>query len=199
MYLWDNLRVVTAHTERQRSIGIVPRHLRENSTERHYKRLIRKLLLLVSLITLIALSSFVAHASLAEDVDEAAIASDSDYTNMYRYIKLVQISEKDFYKIMALDEAWMRGLSDEMTDKMIRTIECESGFNPGAYNGSDSHKTSVGSHGIAQYASGTIKHYGKEAGLTNPDPYNVRHSLFTMAYMFDIGEAKQWTCYRKLT
>lgn len=82
--------------------------------------------------------------------------------------------------------------------QMIQTIKGESSFNPSAYNGKDSHASSTGSHGMCQFARETINGYAKKIGLMKPDPYNPSHCIEVMAYMFSIGEAKQWTVWREL-
>jgi hypothetical protein len=81
---------------------------------------------------------------------------------------------------------------------MRKTIRCESNFNPKAVNWSDSHALSKGSHGIAQFSKETIKGFGKAIGIENADPYNVDHSLEIMAYMFSKGQARHWTCARRI-
>lgn len=83
-------------------------------------------------------------------------------------------------------------------EKIGAVIQCESGWNPNAVNWQDSHATSEGSHGISQFAKPTIEMYGKKIGMVNPDPYNPEQAIEVMAYMFSIGEAKQWTCYTKI-
>lgn len=79
--------------------------------------------------------------------------------------------------------------------RMRVVIKCESNFNPEAVNWNDHHATSKGSHGIAQFAQGTIDGFGKQIGIENPDPYNVDHALEVMAYMFSEGQARHWSCY----
>lgn len=83
-------------------------------------------------------------------------------------------------------------------DEMDTVIKCESNYNVNAYNGKDSHADSVGSHGIAQFADSTIKGFGEQIGIENPDPYNIDDALDVMAYMFSLGEEgkRHWTCWR---
>lgn len=83
-------------------------------------------------------------------------------------------------------------------EQLNGTIKCESGYNPDAVNMSDSHKLSQGSHGVAQFSRETFKHYAKEINPTYSDPYNPREAIDVMAYMFHLGEERQWTCWRKL-
>lgn len=77
---------------------------------------------------------------------------------------------------------------------MRTTIKCESNFDPIAWNKSDPYG---GAKGIGQFLQPTFDHYSKKAGIENPDIWNVDHQLQTMAYMFSIGEERQWVCYRK--
>lgn len=78
-------------------------------------------------------------------------------------------------------------------DKMHTTVNCESQYNVKAYNRSDPYGGAIG---VAQFLRPTFEKYAPLAGVTNPDIWNPVHQLQTMAYMFSIGEAKQWTCYR---
>lgn len=84
-----------------------------------------------------------------------------------------------------------RGLSAEKTSLMVKVIDCESDFNPNAYN---PHDPNSGSRGIAQFQNGTFKHFSKEAGLKDPDVWNPAHSLDVMAYMFSKNLEKHWSC-----
>lgn len=109
-------------------------------------------------------------------------------------VKLVEKEEIIKY-IHLQGSKW--GLEDKEIDEMIATIQCESGFNVRAYNGSDRHATSIGSLGISQFSQGTIDSYSKKAGVGN-DPYNYKDAISTMAYMFSIGEQGHWSCWKKL-
>lgn len=79
-------------------------------------------------------------------------------------------------------------------ETMHATIKCESNYIETAHNKSD---PMGGAKGIAQFLQPTFNHYSKLAGA-EPDIWNTDAQLQTMAYMFSIGEAKQWTCYRKV-
>lgn len=83
------------------------------------------------------------------------------------------------------------------SEDMTKVLMCESSLNPDAYNGQDKHRTSIGSHGIAQFAESTFNHYSKEAGIENGSPYDVNDALETTAYMFSKDLQFHWTCARK--
>jgi len=78
---------------------------------------------------------------------------------------------------------------------MVQVIKCESSFNPKAVNWQDSHRLSEGSHGIAQFSRETIKSYGNQIGLENPDPYSPKEAIEVMAYMFSKNLQRHWSCY----
>lgn len=81
----------------------------------------------------------------------------------------------------------------EVNAQLMRaTISCESGFNESAYNGSDPYG---GAHGIAQFLKPTFYRYASQLKIESPDIWNTDQQLELMAYMFSIGEAKQWTCW----
>lgn len=77
---------------------------------------------------------------------------------------------------------------------MHTVIKCESSYIETAYNKTD---PLGGAKGIGQFLQPTFNHYSKLAGAES-DIWNTDAQLKTMAYMFSIGEAKQWTCYRKI-
>jgi len=76
---------------------------------------------------------------------------------------------------------------------MRDTLECESNFRIDAHNKTDPYG---GAKGIAQFLQPTFDRYAPLAGIENGDPFNPEDAIRTMAYMFSIGEAKQWTCWR---
>lgn len=78
---------------------------------------------------------------------------------------------------------------------MLQTLICESGLNPGAFNGSD---PAGGAKGIAQFLQPTFDLWSKRAGVEHGDIWNTEDSIKTMAYMFSIGQSNQWVCYNKL-
>jgi len=77
--------------------------------------------------------------------------------------------------------------------QMNVTINCESQHNVKAHNPKDPYG---GAHGVGQFLKPTFYHYAPLAGVENPDINNPEHQIHTMAYMFSIGEAKQWTCWK---
>lgn len=80
-------------------------------------------------------------------------------------------------------------------EEMHRTINCESSYVETAHNKSDPHGGAIG---IGQFLTPTFRAYSKEAGIEDADIWNTDHQLQTMAYMFSINQARQWTCARKL-
>lgn len=83
-------------------------------------------------------------------------------------------------------------------DKLVKTIQCESGFKPDAVNWEDSHRTTKGSHGIAQFSKTTMKEFAKQSGLGYTDPYNPKESIELMAWAFAHSEANHWACFSKI-
>lgn len=83
-------------------------------------------------------------------------------------------------------------------DKLVKTIQCESGFKPDAVNWEDSHRTTKGSHGIAQFSKTTMKEFARQSGLNYTDPYNPKESIELMAWAFAHSEANHWSCFRNL-
>ncbi len=79
--------------------------------------------------------------------------------------------------------------------QMTETIRCESGFKRKAWNKTDPHG---GAKGIGQFLQPTFDSYSKKAGISDGDVWDIKDSLQTMAYMFSIGQAKQWTEWRRL-
>ncbi|MGV8131681.1 MAG: transglycosylase SLT domain-containing protein [Candidatus Pacearchaeota archaeon] len=116
-----------------------------------------------------------------------------EYKNPEPAPVLEVIPEKTPYELVDFyADKW--GIDKELLHKVVK---CESSYRPDAVNWSDSHKLSEGSHGIAQFSKETFKHYGKDIGLENGDPYNPSEALDVMGYMISIGQGKHWTCYRK--
>lgn len=76
-----------------------------------------------------------------------------------------------------------------------KTAWCESHYDMSKHNGTDPNG---GSFGGLQYQKRTFYTYAKLAGIENPDIHNKVHQAKTGAYMFSIGEAKQWTTWRAL-
>jgi len=102
----------------------------------------------------------------------------------------------DDIKALVASYALEYGVSGE---SMLNTLKCESGLNPNAYNGKDSHKLSKGSHGIAQFSKETFDEFSNKIGIVDGSPYNPDQAIETMAYMFSIGKQHRWTCYKPIT
>ena len=79
--------------------------------------------------------------------------------------------------------------------QLEKTIKCESQFKPDAWNKED-HLG--GAKGIAQFLQPTFDRYSKQMGFEEADVWNPYDAMRVMAYMFSIGEERQWTCFRKL-
>lgn len=81
------------------------------------------------------------------------------------------------------------------TDVILQKIaKCESSLNPKAWNKSDPHG---GSKGLFQFQNSTFYNYAKILEIENPDIWNVEQQAEIASYMVSIGEAHQWTCFRK--
>jgi len=76
------------------------------------------------------------------------------------------------------------------------TLKCESQYNPNAINYNDGGK---GKHsiGVMQFQESTFNLWEKKLG-EDLDYYSYHDSIKLGAYMFSKGQAKQWTCARKL-
>lgn len=79
-------------------------------------------------------------------------------------------------------------------ETMTKVLDCESSFNPGAYNATDGHG---GSRGIAQFQTTTFDTFAVKAGLIDPNVWSAEDSIHVMAYMFSIDKATAWSCYNK--
>lgn len=96
-------------------------------------------------------------------------------------------------------EASLQALSDFYHisyDDLHKTIDCESGWNPKALNASDPEG---GSRGIAQFQPSTFARFSTELGIENPDIWNPYQAIEIMAYMFSIGQANRWSCFKKIS
>lgn len=78
---------------------------------------------------------------------------------------------------------------------IYKTIECESEFNPKAWNKTD---PKGGAKGIAQFLQPTFNRYVKKVNIVEPDVWNKKHAIHVMTYMFSVGQARQWSCFNKL-
>lgn len=83
---------------------------------------------------------------------------------------------------------------DVSEEEMAQTVQCESQGNERAWNRSDPHG---GAKGIAQFLQPTFNTWSKRAGVKNGDVWDKEDAIKTMAYMFSVGEAKQWTCWHE--
>lgn len=71
---------------------------------------------------------------------------------------------------------------------LIKTLECESGFNNEAIG-------KAGEIGIAQFMPGTWEMWNKERGLTL-EIHRVQNQLDMAAWAFKQGYQKHWTCWK---
>lgn len=70
---------------------------------------------------------------------------------------------------------------------LLRIAKCESGFNPNAYNPS-------GASGLFQFMPATFAANSVRAGFAGASIWDPVASANTAAYMFSIGQSRQWTC-----
>lgn len=85
------------------------------------------------------------------------------------------------------------GMYNVSAQEMTGTLMCESALKPKAYNPADPYG---GAKGIGQFLQPTFDFYSPKAGIKKGDIWDIKDSLWTMAYMFSIGQAKQWTEWR---
>lgn len=78
---------------------------------------------------------------------------------------------------------------------MHKTIDCESTWNPNAFNPNDPN----GSRGIAQFQSPTFYYYAKQLGLYKPDIWNPFTQIEVMSFMWSRGLAYHWSCWNNLS
>ncbi len=78
---------------------------------------------------------------------------------------------------------------------LLKTANCESKFQMGRHNKTDPNG---GSKGGLQFQQKTFDSYAKKLGLKNPDIWDKVDQAQVGAYMFSIGQAKQWTTYMAL-
>lgn len=72
-------------------------------------------------------------------------------------------------------------------DQLIRVMYCESGARTNASNPS-------GASGLFQFMPGTFKGNAKRINLVDANIWNGEHQTQVAAYMFSIGQARQWSC-----
>jgi hypothetical protein len=70
---------------------------------------------------------------------------------------------------------------------LLRVAKCESGFNPNAYNAS-------GASGLFQFMPATFAANSVRAGFGGASIWDPVASANTAAYMFSVGQSRQWTC-----
>lgn len=77
----------------------------------------------------------------------------------------------------------------------LETGACESGLRADAINPTDGHG---GSRGVFQFQTATFNKYKSAAGVPDGDVFDPLDNIQVAAYMFSIGEMRQWTCFRDL-
>lgn len=97
--------------------------------------------------------------------------------------------------VRQLIEQHASGLATSTRSEMLATVREESGYNTSAHNLSDPYGGAIG---CAQFLLPTFNTYAPLAGVTNLNIWDCDQQIQTMTYMFSIGEAKQWTCWRRL-
>lgn len=75
---------------------------------------------------------------------------------------------------------------EEAIEWALATIDCESGYNPLAYN----EKT--GCWGLFQFKPGTFFANAQRLEITNPDLYDWSQQIEVAQYMYSIGQKGQW-------
>ena len=108
----------------------------------------------------------------------------------YVVVPVRQLELKE-YSVTALVEHFAE---EYKTDPavMLKIGQCESGFDENAWNKSDPNG---GSHGYMQFQTSTFYSYAKKLNIENPDIKDKVQQAQVSAYMFSIGEGKQWTTY----
>lgn len=81
----------------------------------------------------------------------------------------------------------------EIADILIKLIECESGFNPDAWNKKDPNGGSIG---ILQYQIPTFYYYASKYGIENPDIWNSEQQIELAVYLIQDNKITLWTCGR---
>jgi hypothetical protein len=138
------------------------------------KRIIATMLLALALV--ITLPSHVSEADYIPDYSAPLTFSDE---------QLQQLSFKYLLRYFAL-----RYETDPIP--LLKTAWCESKHQMNRHNTTDPNG---GSKGGLQFQQRTFDTYAKRIDIQNPDIWNKVHQAETGAYMFSIGEAKQWTTY----
>lgn len=75
---------------------------------------------------------------------------------------------------------------------LLKVGKCESGYKENQWNKVDPNG---GSKGFMQFQTRTFYSYAAKLGIPNPDIWDKVHQAQVAAYMFSIGEGKQWTTY----
>ena len=73
-------------------------------------------------------------------------------------------------------------------DQLLRVAYCESHDNPSAYNASS------GASGLFQFLASTWAYQSPKAGYGGASVFDPVANANTAAYLFSIGQARQWVC-----
>ena len=76
---------------------------------------------------------------------------------------------------------------------MLKVAICESSLNPKAFNKTDGIG---GSYGVFQFQKSTFLRYSKQLN-EELDYYSTYDQAKVAAYMFSLGQQRQWSCYQK--
>lgn len=98
------------------------------------------------------------------------------------------------YRVLARNICIEEGLSAEMTERLLKTVELESNFDPNAKN---RNPNGTYDHGIAQLNDYWYIGPGKPCPSVEK-AYDPDFSLRLMARQFKSGRARDWIVYRKL-
>jgi soluble lytic murein transglycosylase-like protein len=87
--------------------------------------------------------------------------------------------------IQAIIIKWA-GVYGVSTDTLLRVAKCESTFRPTASNGAYL--------GLFQFLPSTFNAYAPAAGVPLDAYWDADASAHVAAYMFSIGQGRQWEC-----
>lgn len=107
-----------------------------------------------------------------------------------------KVKDKAYFQAYTRSYCKDIGLSPEMTEKLMLTIQCESGWNPEARN---KNKDGTIDWGIAQLNSYWYIGAGRPCPSVEVAINDPEFCLRLMANQFKAGRAVDWICYRKLT
>ena len=77
--------------------------------------------------------------------------------------------------------------------ELFNLIQCESGFNPNAWNKDDPND---GSKGLLQFQQATFDYYAELLEIKNPDILDINQQLQVASYLFSIDKQNLWTCWK---